>query len=56
MAATKRVIKVTRRQVEAARTAVQANRLLGQPTDKSVQMIANARAVDVPAQREPRTS
>ena len=56
MATTRRVIRVTRRQVEAAQTAVQANRLLGRPTDETVQMIANARAVETPVHREPRTS
>ena len=38
---------MTRRQVEAAQTALRTDRMLGRPTDRTVEMIANARPVVV---------
>jgi hypothetical protein len=42
-----KTIKVTRRQVDAARSQVTADRLLGRPSDPAVEAIAAARRVAV---------
>jgi hypothetical protein len=54
----RRTIKVTRRQVETAQTALRTDRILGRPTDRAVEMIANARpvVVDGPDQRAARSA
>ena len=46
---------MTRRQVEAAQAALRTDRILGRPTDRTVEMIANARpVVESPEQLTPR--
>jgi hypothetical protein len=42
-----KTIKVTRNQVDAARTQVTADRLLGRPSDPAIEAIAAARRVAV---------
>ena len=47
LARTTKTIKVTGRQVDAARTQLTADRLLGRPSDPAVEAIAAARQVAV---------
>ena len=51
--ATKRRIRVTRRQVDAAKSTLEADRLLGRESNDSVVRIANAKPVAVQTAPQP---